>query len=409
MKIKITGILAVLLFMQACSTPQPTPPPQPTDTPPSPPTVIVVVTSTPAESPTPEAPPQKGTIIYDNGEDILSIDPNTGDADVLLSRAELETSLAKDRSADSYTYGAKQPLKISLSPDRSQALVTICADIDARYRCLFSDYVYSLDTKTVAELPIPPNAYGVYWQWSPDGSKLAGAAWSYDRALYYLTSFFAVNSDGTNLTPLGAVINDRWQLTWNPNGAVIHPLNFVANFQSIFIDRSPSQDIPLTGLDVNDGIQCLSFSPDGTKAVFAVRGSILEDREWVYSANSDFSDVTQITEYDIDPRHLCTVNWSPDQRFVHVRYEYDTRAETGEEKSGTEPRRDKLINLETNSLMDTPRDLIACGWTPDNNLVYETKNKDGGIQILTPNNIPIPLPDGLQPAVLHCPVIWASE
>jgi WD40 repeat protein len=412
MKIKITGILAVLLFMQACSSSQPTPPLS-TDTPPSPPTVIVVVTNTPDLPPasaTPEPAQGNGTILYDDGNDILSIDVNTGESTVLISREALESSLAKDRSADSYTYGAKQPIKISLSPDRSKALVTICSDLDARYRCLFSDHVYSLDTQSGIQLPIPPDAYGVYWQWSPDGSKLAGAAWSYDRAVYFPTAFYAVNNDGTNLSALGPVINERWQLTWQPDGTAVYPFSFVANFQSIFLDKTKPQDITLTGLDVNESIECLAFSPDGRKAVFTVRNASQKNRERVYIANFDFSEVTQLTEYDIDSRYFCNVNWSPDQRFVHLRYEYDTRAETGEEKTGTEPRKDKLVNVETSSLLDTPRDLLTCGWTPDNNLVYETKTKDGGIQVLSPAiNSPVAISAEIQSAVLHCPLEWLNE
>lgn len=411
MKTSLIYILAALSVTLACAVAQPTPPP--TAAPVSPPTVIVVVTNTPEiplASATPEPIQGQGRILYDNGNDILSINANTGEAAVLISREELETNLAKDRSADSYTYGKKKPIAISLSPDQSKALVTICADLDSRYRCLFSNYIYSLDTQLDVQLPVPPDAYGVYWQWSPDGSKLAGAAWSYDRAKYFPTAFFAVNNDGANLTPLGSVVNDRWQLAWQPDGTAVYPFNFVANFQSVFVDRTKPQDISLTGLDVNESIECLAFSPDGRKAVFTVQYASQKNRERVYIANFDFSNVTQLTEYDIDSRYFCKVNWSPDQRFVHLRYEYDTRAETGEDKGGTEPRKDKLVNVETSSLLDTPKDLLACGWTPDSNLVYETKTKDGGIQVLNPaNNSPVEIPAGVQSTVLNCPVDWLGE
>lgn len=412
MKTRLIYIFAILSVTLACAVGQPTPPPA-TDAPVSPPTVIVVVTNTPEVPPasaTPEPIQGQGTILYDNGNDILSINTSTGESTVLISREELETTLAKDRSADSYTYGKKKPIAISLSPDRSKALITICSDLDVRYRCLFSDHVYSLDTQSGVQLPIPPDAYGVYWQWSPDGSKLAGAAWSYDRAVYFPTAFFAVNNDGTNLTALGPVVNERWQMTWQPDGTAVYPFSFVANFQSMFLDKTKPQEITLTGLDVNESIECLAFSPDGRKAVFTVRNASQKNHERVYIANFDFSDVTQMTEYDIDSRYFCNVNWSPDQRFVHLRYEYDTRAETGEEISGTEPRKDKLVNVETNSQLDTPRDLLACGWTPDSNLVYETKTEDGGIQVLSPgNNSPVEISAEIQSAILHCPVEWLNK
>lgn len=406
MKTKIASMLAILLAALACSVGQPAPTPQEA-TPASPPTVIVVVADTPAAPATEEPAQSPGTILYDNGADILSVNPNTGAASLLISRDELETNLSKDRSADSYTYGGKHPLAVSLSPDASKALVTLCADLDVRYRCLFADFIYSLDTKTGIQLPVPPDAYGVYWQWSPDGSKLAGAAWSYDRAAYHPTAFFAVNNDGSNLVLLDAVINERWQLTWSPDGTAVYPLSFVANFQSLFVDRTKPADIELTGLDGNAGIECLAFSPDGSQAVFAVRQASPKNHERFYIANSDFSDAAQLTEYDIDSRYLCKLIWSPDGRFVHIRFEYDTRAETGEETSGAEPRKDKLVNVETASLLETPKDLLACGWTPDNHLIYETKVKDGGAQILNPsNNNPLPTPAGMQSVVLHCPLLW---
>lgn len=405
---RMISLLALAMITLACSSEQTAPTP-PAVTEAVRPTVIVVVTNTPTPESIPE-PGQRGTVIYDDGKDILSIDLITGDAMVLLSREELQTLLEKDRSAESYTYGAEKPISIALSPDRSQALITICADLDARYRCLFTDYVYTLASKTWIQLPVPPDAYGVYWQWSPDGSTLAGAAWTYDRAIYSTTAFYTVNNDGTNLTPLGPIVNNRWQMTWNPKSRAIHPLSFIANFQFVFTDRSEPEDIALAGLDVNDSIECLTFSPDGSQAVFSVRRSVVKNREGIYLANSSFSNITQLTEYDINSRYFCDVIWSPDGRFVHVRYEYDTRAETGEDNSGPDPRRDKLINVEIGTTVETPRDLLICGWTPDNNLIYETRTKDGGIQVLSPGtNVLVEISDGVQAVLRHCPIQWLSE
>ena len=406
-------ILSLILTAVACSTSQPaTQPPQeavPT-TDAARPTVIVVVTDTPVPSPT-AVTGLKGTVIYDDELNILAVNPNTGESSVLLSREELQSVLAKDRSAESYTYEAERPIAISLSPDRSQALVTICADLDARYRCLFADYVYDLETKTGVQLPVPPDAYGVYWQWSPDGSKLAGSAWTYDRAVYMPTAYYAVNSDGTNLTPLGPVANDRWQIAWNSASGAIHPLGFVVNFQFLFTDRSKPQDIAIPGPNGNDSIECLAFSPDGSRVAFSVRGSVRKDREAVYIADSNFSNITRLTEYDIDSRYFCNVIWSPDGKFIHMRYEYDTRVETGEEVSGPEPRRDRLINVEAGALVERmPQGLLVCGWMPDNNLVYETKTAFGGIQIFTPvTNTPIEVPEPLRSKVFHCPVAWVAD
>lgn len=375
---------------------------------PTPPTPIIVTsvpTETPALSPTP-APASSGSLIYDDGKTIVSINPATGETQALISRAELEAILTKDRSAESYTYGYDRPFPISFSPDYSQALVAICAGLDDRYRCLFEDYAYTLASKTAVKLPLPPDTYGVYWQWSPDGSKLAGAAWSYNRSVYFNTAFFVVNSEGSNLAALGPVVNERWQSAWSPDGAIVYPLSFIANFQSFFTDGT-QKDHPIAGLEGNDRIECLAFSPDASRAILVVRKDSPKDHGWVYSAPADLSEATLVTEYNIDSRYLCKVNWSPDGRFVHLRFEYDMRAETGQETTGTEPRKDKLVNVETNSLIETPKDLLACGWTPDSYLVYETKVKDGGVQILAPkNNAPVELPAEITSAVLHCPMEW---
>ena len=378
---------------------------------PPPAPVATVVVEPPQQQPTPEASPN-GAVLYDDGENILSINPDTGEAKTLVSRKEVQLLIAEDRSADSYTYGGPRPFPIELSPDLTRALITLCPNLDDRFRCVFEQFVYSLEDKAAIRLPTPPEAYAVYWNWSPDGSTLAGAAWGYDKSFYKLTLFYAIASDGDVLIPLMPIANDHWQIAWNPGSKAFHPLTFATNFQSVFADDSPSEDIPIPGLEWNDKFECLSFSPDGSKAAFIIRRDNPKDHDWVYTASSNFSKVTQVTEYDIKSEYFCNIQWSPDQRFIHIGYEQDGRAEAGIQADANAPRPGKIVNLETSSLIDTRKDASICGWTPDNNLILELKGiagNEGGIEIVNPmTSEPLLMPAGLS-TVTHCPVLWLKE
>lgn len=421
MKTKIITLFTFVIFaviLVSCALAQPAAQPAapvssepPTEAPAAPAATIVVV-EPPDLKPTPTASPN-GAVIYDDGENILSVNPDTGETKILVSRKEIQILIAEDRSVDSYTYGHSRPFPVAFSPDMSKALITLCPSLDERLRCLFEQFVYSLEEKTAIRLPTPPDSYSVYWNWSPDGSQLAGAAWGYDKAFYKQTLFYAVGSNGDVLIPLDPIANEHWQIAWNPGSKAIHPLTFVTNFRSIYIDDSGSEEIPITGLEWNDKIECLSFSPDGSKAAFIVRRDKPKDHDWVYTARSNFTDVTQVTEYDIKSEYFCQIQWSPDQRFIHIGYEQDTRAETGVEVDENASRPGKLVNLETSSLLETPKDAQICGWTPDNNLVLELRGiagNDGGIEIVNPmTSEPVSMPAGLQSTVKHCPVRWLKE
>ena len=380
--------------------------------PPPAPAATIVVVEPPETQPTPEASPN-GAVIYDDGENVLSVNPDTGETKVLVSRKEIQILIAEDRSADSYTYGGARPFPIDLSPDMSKALITLCPNLDDRFRCTFEQFVYSLEDKSAIRLPTPPSSYAVYWTWSPDGSTLAGAAWGYDQAFYKLNLFYSIASDGDVLIPLTPIANEHWQIAWNPGSKAFHPLTFVTNFQSIFADDSGTEDIPISGLEWNDKFECLSFSPDGSKAAFVIRRDNPKDHDWVFTARSNFTEVTQVTEYDIKSEYLCKIQWSPDQRFIHIGYEGDSRAEAGFKQEENAARPGKIVNLETSSLLESRKDADICGWTPDNNLILELKGiagNEGGIEVVNPmTSETVPMPVGLPSTVKHCPVTWLKE
>ncbi|MBE7433851.1 MAG: PD40 domain-containing protein [Anaerolineales bacterium] len=391
---------------------QPAAAPIPTEVPaeaaPAPAATIIVV-EPPELQPTPAASPN-GAVIYDDGENILSIDPDTGESKVLVSRKELQLLLTEDRSAESYTYGYARPIPIEFTRDFTKALVTICAGLDNRFRCAFEHYVYFLESKTAIRLPIPSDTYGVYWKWSPDGSKLAGAAWGYDKAFYKLTNFYAVGADGDVLIPLDSIANEHWQIAWNPGGKAFHPLTFVTNFRSIFADDSGDEDIPISGMEFNDKVECLAFSPDGNRAAFVARRDVQKDHDIVYVARSNFTDVTQLTEYDMDSKYLCNVGWSPDGRFIDIKYISDPRAEAGTDPGEKVTKPDRLVNVETSTLTEIRGGGRVCGWTPDNKLILALEGiagNEGGIEVIDPSSSqPVELPPGLQSSVKHCPVQW---
>ncbi len=385
---------------------------EPTEAAPEPPAApaATIVVIEPPETRSPPEASVNGEVIYDNGENILSVQPDTGEAKILISRKEVQLLIAEDRSADSYTYGKARPFPIELSPDLTAALITLCTGLDDRLRCVFEQFIYSLEDKSAIRLPTPPDSYAVYWKWSPNGSTLAGAAWGYDKAFYKLNLFYSIASDGEALIPLEPITNEHWQMVWNPGSKAIHPLTFVINFGSLYTDNSGKEEIAIAGLEWNDKVECLSFSPDGNKAAFIVRRDNAKNHDWVFTARSNFTEVTQVTEYDIKSEYFCQVQWSPDQRYIHIGYERDSRAETGANVDENALRPGKIVNLETSSLIEPPKDANVCGWTPDNNLILEfggIAGDEGRIEIINPQNSePISIPLGVQSTVKHCPILW---
>lgn len=355
-----------------------------------------------------------GVLIYDDTENILSINLDTDETKVLVSRSELEKIFMEDRSADSYTFGYDKPIAIELSPDLQKALITICASLDSRFRCVFENFVYNLQRKNAVRLPLPSDAYGMYWKWSPDNSKLAGASWGYSDVSFEVIKFYSVNSDGTDLKSIAPITNGHWQFAWHPGSQVILPLTFVTNFQSLFVDGSNQIDISLPTLQWNDKLECLAFSPDTTRVAFVLRRENPKDHDWVYVARSDFAELSPLTEYDIDARYTCTLAWSADQNLIHVGYVPDDRAETGVESwSPSTSTVNKVINLQTLAFVETPKNSQVCGWTPTGDLVYgnvDFSGAEAGIETVSlSGSEPSRLPDKFKATIRHCPLYWLDQ
>lgn len=351
------------------------------------------------------------TLIYDDGANILAINAQTGESRVLISRSELQILFGKDRSAQSSTYGKETPFQITLSPNLKEALVSACFTLDNKFRCSDEYFVYSLEEKTAIRLD-KPGAYGVYWTWSPDGLKLAGSAWLYSDADYELTRFYAINHNGTNLVALSAVGDNDWRINWHPGNEVILPLTTIANFRSIFIDGSREPNILVSGLAQTDKALCLSFSPDFNRVAFSVRQAANTNVNQIYVARSDFAEVSLIAEYPANVQTLCDIQWSPNQRFIYLNEFADTRVEVSV-KQNNFSKKSMLLNLETSAVADISQNAFSCGWTPDNQLIYEEENESSEavrVRSFDPTTLQSDsLPENLDSLIQHCPLQWLEN
>lgn len=352
-------------------------------------------------------------VIYDNGEDILSIDPAGGEAVVLVSRAELKSLLPPDRSAESYTFGYSRPFEIDLAPDLTSALVNVCAALDERFRCVFDSFVYGTQNKLLIKLPLPTGLHGVYWQWSPDGSMLAGAGWTYNSASYTLTRFYAVQKNGFGLQSPDAVNHGHGRIAWHPGGRVILPLTFASSFASLFVDGSPRREISILELKPSDEIKCLSFSPDNMRVALVVRSESPANRHRVYIARSDFVAPALLTEYNVDPRYLCEATWSPDQRFLSVGYVYEPGTESGQERIKELAPLGKIIETNSGALVELLANSKVCLWSPDGLLLYKKAGLEGeGARIEAiriPGGEAAALPQSWARSMTDCPLRWFEK
>lgn len=421
-QIILSSVLAIMILtLASCAPVQPVPEEAVVSQPSATETLVPLPTDKPTSAATEVSPPtptlvgsSKGVLIYDDTKNILSVNLDTSEVKVLISRDELEFLLGEDKSAESYTYGYDKPIAIELSPDLTKAYISICSALDNRFRCLFEYYIYTLQDKTFIRLAPPAGTYGVYWKWSPDGTKLAGAAWNYIAAAYELTRFYTINSDGTDLRSLAPVTNGHSQLVWHPASRIVIPMTYITNLQSWYIDGSNQLNIPIKGLDMNDKVECLAFSADGGKIAFVLRSEVTKDHDWLYTARSDFSEITLLHEFDIDSRYTCEVDWQPDQQYVHFGYAYGIRAETGQANESADfPPLDVVISLKDNSLVEIPENTRICGWAPNNDLAFARVDFAGeeiGIELLgLPGAEPLDLPEDLRSTIKHCPVQWLEE
>lgn len=413
MKIKIFALMMLHLILVACSSSTATPEN-------TLPTVLVPSTeqtSTPTFSsttvPAQESPSESvviahtnGWVIYDDTNNIISLNLDTGETKVLISRKEVQQIIVQDKSALSYTYGYEKPIKINLSPDMTKAQISICATLDNNFRCIFEDYIYTIRSKSAIRLQPAPDSYGVYWQWSPDSTKLAGAAWTYSQDAYKLLKFYSINSTGSDLRQISIISNDDWQFAWHPGNTAILPYTSLQNFRSIFSDGSGEPTIIIPGLSANDKIACIGFSPDTGRVAFVIRSASARNQDSLYIARSDFQEVTLINQFASDPRYSCQVNWSADQNYIHIDYQYIQREETGvEDLSIPITGIDKVINISTKQEVALPANAQICGFKPEQ-LIY-LDNETSNLNLFNLANAEI---TNIENATMqYCPKHWFAQ
>lgn len=415
MKIKFFALIMLHLTLIACAstpteninTPTPLIPTEQISTP------ISASTITPTEIGISEPAVignSNGWVVYDDTNNIVSVNLDTGETKVLISRKEVEAILIEDKSSLSYTYGYEKPIKIILSPDFTKALISICASLDNNFRCVFEDYIYTIRSKSAIRLQPAPGAYGVYWQWSPDSSKLAGAAWTYVGAEYQLERFYSISNSGIDLKSLALIMDNHWQIAWHPGNTAILPLTFVQNFRSILSDGSGEPSIVMPGLAQRDKIMCINFSPDYSKVAFVLRHELPGNQDSLYIARSDFQEIALINNFAIDPRYSCQVNWSADQNFIHIDYQYIQREETGfEDLSIPVSGMDKVINIASRAEVTTPANAQICGFKPEQLIYINNETSSLDLFNLTNSEV-ISLPENVQDVVVQgCPIQWFAE
>jgi len=395
----LTLILAGCASQQESITPTPSPPPTNTPTP--------LPTSTPTIPPTPQPTAvggSNGSIVIDDYDgNFFVVDLNTGERKTLISQSQLESLLPPNRSGDSYDYAGDYvaPPQISLSPDLTKVYVSICANLDNKFRCIPDDFIYDIETQSLTKLDKPAGEYGVYWQWSSDGSKLAGEGWRWQFGQYgqeyASTAFYVINSDGSNLKAIAPKTTWDMKLAWNPNGKIVYPLTFASNLQAVNVDTGESVDVTIEELKVDDKIDCLTFSNNGEKVAFAVTRDTQKGYYWIYTANSDFTNISLISEFDTDSHYGCGITLSPDNKFILIGYSYRYISGGAEWSSLS-----ILLNVEMNSEVNFPQ-ADFCGWTPDGSLVYLKEWEAKIFDLSTSKEFNLPQ------SIKKCPIQWLQR
>jgi hypothetical protein len=402
--------------MDVTQTSTPSAAPQPTVTAsPTPPPLPTMAVPVQLEEPVVEASLPNGSVIYDDTRSILVYDLQSGKKTILLSRPDLQTRLPEDRSAESYTIGRSVLLRVFFSPDFTKARISICANLDDNFRCGFREFIYDIASQSLVELPLPQGMYGVHWQWSPDGSKLAGAGWTYSGAEYVTPRFFAVNNDGSNLKELQPIKDGNWRSAWHPGGQALLPMTVISRFNTILVDGSGSYNVNIEELNRSDNMQCLSFSADYQQAAFILRNIEAQNQDKAYIARSDFEFPVNVLGYEMDARYNCALNWSPDRKFLHLHYypawqdAYDLTQD-----APSLPNLDFVYDVEkTGALLNLPASTTICGWTPDNKLIYnqiDTQRSINRIGLFNPtDSSTLSLPNALQSTLRGCPLAWVDN
>jgi len=148
-------------------------------------------------------------------------------------------------------------------------------------------------------------------RWSPDGSRLAFSVRTDPIGRYH--GLATVRVDGSDFAGIAGCVSE---FAWTPDSRAIvaFPGQYIGcSWASIFIAEADGTNLRPLELDLPDGAivtNNIAFSADGTRVALVVYTGESHD---IFVANSDFTDVRQISrsdESDVQPA------WSPDGKWV---------------------------------------------------------------------------------------------
>ncbi len=140
---------------------------------------------------------------------------------------------------------------------------------------------------------------GTYYDWSPDGSRIA---------LNGNDRLYVMNGDGSDLTRLSDLI--MWIPVWSPNGnRIVFEADNDRTRDIYVINADGSGLTKLTDLPGNQFLTSSPWSPDSNRIVFHIDN---DDRTRdIYVINADGSGLTRLTDRPGD-HSLASSPWSPD-------------------------------------------------------------------------------------------------
>lgn len=382
-----TLLVLLSILLAGCSaghglpsqSPQNPPASSPTPTPTKPPTQFPTISPSPTIAPTPTLPqtptltptpigggngqvlvsqitwgelidPQDVSMGHDTSYNLLLMDINDPPGRVLISKAQIEDILNKKFIG----------VEFDPSPDKKNTVIYALTNIDRThgFRPIYDVYLASLDLQRIVPIQTNMELMQTHWNWSPDGTKLAGFISVSDK---FTSSLKVINRDGSEYGDgLGMWETlDEKNLFWLPDSSRLSFTQW---------DELVELNLDVLGepkrYHVGDSFQGLQYSPNGQKVAIFYAG-IIDGWEKLVVANADFSNPLPILERDYK-LSWPTIAWSPDNKYIVIQGGYSAgeilKAESGESIS---------INLPGENMGQ------FCGWSPDYKFVFYLIDENG--------------------------------